>query len=220
MLQSDLHENLPGRIAVCDLGLAEYGAVWKTQLEFVAKRAAGEVGDILFLVEHPAVFTLGKKSPELKSEIPEQIGGIPVHVAERGGEITYHGPGQLVAYPVFQVDRQAGARGFLRVLEKTLLDALDAFDVRGFLIEGATGVWVYDGQKSARKIASIGIAVRKGVAYHGIALNVQANLKHFDLISPCGFAPDVMINLADIVDGVDVERVKPVMATMFKKNFS
>lgn len=181
------------------LGKCSYEDAWKIQLELVDERAEEKISNTLVTVEHFPVFTLGKKSPEVKaSHFPQEIAGVPVHLVERGGEATYHGPGQLVIYPIFLLDAKFGPKAFLRLMEEAMIDVLKEYGVNAYWIEGKTGVWLQH-QNLERKISSLGIAVRKNVSYHGLALNVTTDLSYFHKISPCGFAPTVMTNLLEVL---------------------
>jgi len=165
-------------ITVLDLGLQDYGEVWRLQQELVEKRAEGKIGDRLLLVEHPPVYTVGRRSHDLSFEGL----GLPVYRIERGGDITYHGPGQLVGYPILKIESwPADVKLYVETLEGILLDAVGRFGIRGRRVEGHTGLWV--GEK---KLASIGVAVRRWVTYHGFALNVNCDLEPFRRIRPCG----------------------------------
>jgi lipoyl(octanoyl) transferase len=189
-------------IEIRDLGLLPYQTAWELQLSLLAERAEGKIPDTLLVVEHPQVFTLGRKSPGVReqTELPKELGGIPVFPVERGGEATYHGPGQAVLYPIFQLDlMKTGPRVFLRLLENAIIEVLALHGVEGYWQDGKTGVWVKDSQGRERKIASLGIAVRRSVGYHGLALNVNNDLTPFRLIQPCGFAPEVMTNLSELL---------------------
>lgn len=184
------------------LGLIPYAEAWKLQLETLDARASGVIGDTLLVVEHPQVFTLGRKSPGVRDNpdsLPKEIAGIPVHIVERGGEATYHGPGQSILYPIFRLDLlKTGPRNFLRLMEESMIAVLGTYGVRAYWAEGKTGVWLKDARTGAeRKIASLGIAVRRSVSYHGLALNVNNDLTPNRLILPCGFAPEVMTSLAE-----------------------
>ncbi len=186
-----------------DLGSITYEEAWKLQLSLLEERADNKIPNTLLLLDHPHVITLGRKSPEVRAmseeKIPKSISGIPVHIVERGGEATYHGPGQLVAYPIFAIPEKMGPKGFLRVLENSTIDVLRIYDIGAYFIEEKTGVWLKDAKGQERKIASLGIALRKNISYHGLALNVSTELENFSLISPCGFAPQVMTSLEEII---------------------
>ena len=167
-----------GELVRKDLGLLSYDEAWRTQLELLEARAENRVPDTLLFVEHPSVITLGRKTPGVRegASFPENIGGVPVKLIERGGEATYHGPGQLVVYPIVRLSLRFGPKAFLRAMEEAMIEALSAFGLKATWHEGKTGVWLLDSQNRERKIASLGIAVRKGVSYHGLALNVNNDL--------------------------------------------
>ena len=146
------------------------------------------IPDVLVWVEHPEVYTYGRKNPPALG-----VAGVESFFVERGGEATYHNPGQLVAYPILKLGpEEKDLHRYLRDLESVLCETLHDFGISGAPKAGATGVWVRDGEK---KIASIGIASRAWVTYHGIALNVSNDLTGFGRISPCGFSPDVMTSM-------------------------
>ncbi|MGD8726285.1 MAG: lipoyl(octanoyl) transferase LipB, partial [Gemmatimonadales bacterium] len=150
--------------------------------------------DTLLLVEHPRVITLGRSSKaQHLSTSREQLEakGVEVHEVERGGDVTFHGPGQLVGYPIFQLaEHRSDVHWFLRQIETALIHALDAVGVPAWCKEGYTGVWTGE-----RKIASIGIHVKQWVTWHGFALNVTTDLSYFDLIVPCGIQGVVMTSV-------------------------
>jgi lipoyl(octanoyl) transferase len=172
----------------------------------VARRQSGSVADTLILVEHPEVITLGRTA---KRENVLAAGGIPVVDIERGGDVTYHGPGQLVAYPIFLLrDSERDLHHYLRGLEEAILRTLADFGIAGTRVPGKTGVWT-PASAPARKLASIGIAVRKWVTLHGLALNVSTDLARFAAINPCGFDAGVMTSMARELEGpVDFAEVK------------
>lgn len=190
----------------------DYDEAWRTQLAHVVARDEGRIPDTVLFVEHPPVITLGRKSPESKTEgfrAPPSIDGVPVHMVERGGEATFHGPGQVVVYPILRLNAEFGPKSLLRAMEEAIIAVLATYKIRGYWIEGKTGVWVKDKLYNERKIASLGIAVRKGVSYHGLALNVVTDLNFFRLIQPCGFAPAVMTTMAEVRGkSVDMQEIK------------
>lgn len=171
------------------LGVCDYAEAHRIQQEVLERRIAGEVPDTLLLCEHTSVITAGRGTPA--EDLPG--GEIPVVQVERGGEATYHGPGQAVAYPILALpeDRRDLHR-YLRDLEEVVIRVLSEFEVEGSRREGLTGVWIGD-----RKVASIGVAVRRWVTWHGLALNVHTDLTAFGGFSPCGLDPAVMTRLAD-----------------------
>jgi len=178
-----------------------YEECWKLQLELLDARYEDKIPDTLLFVQHPSVFTLGRKTPGVRdgAALPAELQGIPVHIIERGGEATYHGPGQLVVYPLLKLNIKFGPKAFLRLMEESMITVLSSYGLNGYWTEGKTGVWILDSQNRERKIASLGIAVRKGVSYHGLALNVSTDLRPFSLIQPCGYEPAVMTNVQEML---------------------
>ncbi|MFA6134034.1 MAG: lipoyl(octanoyl) transferase LipB [Phycisphaerae bacterium] len=166
----------------------------------------------LVLVEHdPPVITLGRSADAAHVlASPETVAaeGIEVHSASRGGDVTYHGLGQLVAYPILRVDLHcAGVREYLRMLEEVVIGVLAELGIPGRRESGYTGVWVGD-----EKVAAIGVAVRRWVSYHGLALNVQPNLSHFGLIVPCGIADKRVTSISRLLGrDLDVTQIKPLL---------
>lgn len=174
-------------IEVRDLGLMEYAQAWQLQKRLVVERVEGKIPDTLLLVEHPPVITMGSSARPEAMLLP-----LPVYKVERGGDITYHGPGQLVGYPIIHLgERGLKVRNYLRLLESVLIEAVAPLGVSGERLEGFTGVWA-----GGRKIASIGVAVKQQVSYHGFALNVNCDLKHFRLIYPCKLEPEQISSLS------------------------
>lgn len=168
----------------CSLGRVEYGAARRLQTELAARRAQGEIDDILLLLEHPPIFTIGRHAPS--PEIPVRT-EVPLVRTDRGGDLTYHGPGQLVGYPVCGL-RGRGVRRFVDAVERALCDVASALGVEAFSRAGLPGVWI-DHDGDVRKLASIGLAVRRGVTLHGFALNVDRRAEAgFAGVAPCGLA--------------------------------
>ncbi len=202
---------------IIDLGLKEYEEVWQLQKELVTQRIENKIPDTLLLVEHPHVITQGRRSKASDILNPK----VPVFEIERGGEVTYHGPGQLVGYPIFYLGRERGIKQYMRSLEEVVIQTLEHFDIQGVRKEGCTGVWVRHpevprrgAEGSLRKIASLGVAVKKWVTYHGFALNVNTDLSYFQMINPCGFDCSVMTSMQELrqkqfsMDDVKAEVVK------------
>ena len=182
-------------LLVVDLGRAEYGDVLALQRELCQARVRAEADtDLLLLVEHPDVVTLGRGTKRSSLPLDEATlrgQGYAVYDIERGGDVTYHGPGQLVGYPVLDLNHhRQDLHWYLRQLESVLIDTLAAVGIDGGRVEGLTGVWT-DG----RKIASIGVHVKRWVTFHGFALNVATNLSRFDNIVPCGIDGVVMTSI-------------------------
>jgi lipoate-protein ligase B len=184
-----------GRLAAAWLGLVPYREALALQERRVAERAAGLADDALLLLEHPPVLTAGRgTAPGSLLADPATLAGHGLEVVPvaRGGDVTWHGPGQLVGYPVCHFDRHGrDLHRFLRGLEAALIRVLNRWGIEAHPSEGRTGVWVGE-----RKIASIGIAVRRWVSYHGFALNVDPDLGHFGLIHPCGLRGVRMTSMA------------------------
>jgi lipoyl(octanoyl) transferase len=172
------------------LGRIDYAEAHALQKRLVDQRAAGTIEDQLLLLEHPAVLTLGRQSDPahiLATEDDLAARGIAVERTERGGEVTYHGPGQLVAYPIVALrDRGLLVRPFVRALEAALIETCATHDVVAGRRDGHPGCWCEPDGPSPRKIGALGLRVERGVTYHGIALNVTVDLADFDLIDPCG----------------------------------
>ncbi|MBC7233161.1 MAG: lipoyl(octanoyl) transferase LipB [Chloroflexi bacterium] len=170
---------------VLNLGVEPYEWAWELQHRLVEARQKGQLDDILILLEHEPVITLGRTGDEshiLASAEELRRAGIAVHRVERGGDVTYHGPGQLVGYPILSLEaHHLGVSDFMHALEEVLIRTLHDFGLPAYRREGIIGVWVGES-----KIAALGARVERGVTYHGFALNVAPNLEHFALIVPCG----------------------------------
>lgn len=195
---------------VQDFGLSDYETIWALQKERVQQRLNDEIPDTLLIGEHPPVITLGRGAHRENLLNPT----IPVLAIERGGDVTYHGPGQLIGYPIFLLpEGKRDLHLYLRTLEEAIIQTLADFGLEGTRNSGWTGAWV----KSPRtgqfmKIASIGVAVKKWVTYHGIALNVSTDLTHFRQINPCGLESQVMTSMETLLE-------KPVSLESVKSSF-
>jgi lipoyl(octanoyl) transferase len=184
------------RLVVQDLGLRPYGEVLELQRELARRRLCGELDDdVLLLVEHLPVVTLGRgtRAQSLPLTAPQlALRGVEQYEVERGGDVTYHGPGQLVGYPILNLtEHRQDLHWYLRALEEGLIQGLEQLGIPAERNPGLTGVWT-----RGRKIASIGIHVKQWVTYHGFALNVNTDLSYFDLIVPCGIRDVVMTSVA------------------------
>lgn len=205
---------------VQDFGLTPYETVWAQQTALVEKRLAEELGDTILLGEHPPVITLGRNTHAENLLNP----AIPVVSTERGGDVTYHGPGQLIAYPIFRLPPgRRDLHRYLRDLEEVIILSLAQFGLQGTRNSGWTGVWVSSsatGNAEMLKIASIGVAVRKWVTYHGLALNVNSDLSHFAQINPCGLQSQMMTSMqAQLGKEISMEAVKAAMVLNFQAVF-
>jgi lipoyl(octanoyl) transferase len=203
---------------VQDFALSPYEAVWAQQTALVEQRLADAVGDTIMLGEHPPVITLGRNTHAENLLNP----AIPVVSTERGGDVTYHGPGQLIAYPIFKLPQgRRDLHRFLRDLEEVMILALAQFGLQGTRNPGWTGVWVPNSQGELLKIASIGVAVRKWVTYHGLALNVNPDLSHFAQINPCGLQSQMMTSMQALLGSdVSMDAVKAALLESFQVVFA
>ncbi len=191
-----------------------YRRTWDLMKGLVELKASCDFPQVLITVEHDPVITMGRRGASCDILTPAELlsaRGFEVHKVERGGQNTYHGPGQLVAYPVFQLTK-VGFRlvELVRALEEALIRTVAHFGVQASRQEGHPGVWV-----GHNKIASLGLAVRKGVTYHGVALNVQPDLSHFNNINPCGLTPNQMTSMAKITG--DEPGLEPVREAFTKE---
>ena len=176
-------------LEVIDLGRRPFEEVYELQRVRLEARIRGEVPDALFLVEHDAVVTRGRRSAEGDTASVE----VPVVSLERGGEATYHGPGQLVAYSIIELpEGRRDLHRYLRDLEGVVIDTLGVLGVPAGRREGSTGVWIGE-----QKVCSVGVAVRRWVTWHGLALNVSTQMDAFQTFRPCGLSPDVMTRVVD-----------------------
>ena len=194
---------------VLDLGRADYRDAWQKQLALVEARQIGQAPDTLIVVEHPHVFTLGRRRDSQQNVLAP--GDVPVIEIERGGDVTYHGPGQLVAYPILFLDgEERDLHKFLRNLEEAVIRTCARVGVTADREPGKTGVWTTT-PLGRKKLCSMGIACRKWVTFHGLALNVSTDLSYFARINPCGFEASVMTSLDRLVPGVDFARVRDIL---------
>lgn len=185
-------------ILVRHLGRMDYAAAWDEQRRMVAERSAGRAPDTLLLVEHPPTITLGNRADAadiLASAAELQRRGVSVVRTDRGGDVTYHAPGQLVGYPILKLSQHGGDIGrYMRNLETVIINTIAAYGLDGHAVPGLTGVWVREG---AAKICAIGVKLSAGgVTSHGFALNVNPDLTGFDLIVPCGITDRGVTSLA------------------------
>ncbi len=189
-----------GPLAATWLGRVAYRAAWDRQKALADARFRGEIGDQLLLVEHEPVLTLGRGADpsHVRATAAELAArGIEVIRVERGGEVTYHGPGQLVAYPILALSRRGlMVRPLVRALEAAMIETCAAFGVVADRREGHPGCWVDPDGTRPRKIGALGIRIERGVSYHGIALNVDPDLRDFELIDACGMPGVVSTSIA------------------------
>ncbi|RRA48161.1 lipoyl(octanoyl) transferase LipB [Acidipila sp. EB88] len=192
-------------------GRVDYPRALHLQEQLVELRRTGAIGDVLVLLEHPPVLTLGRNADRTfitASEAELAARGVALHVVKRGGDVTYHGPGQLVGYPILDLRThflETGARmgvvDCVRRLEEVLIRVAGEYGVRAMRVPGRTGVWTIPGGSiPEKKLAAIGMHVSRGITSHGFALNVSTDLRDFALIVPCGIADRTVTNLADEAD--------------------
>ncbi len=188
------HPSPPPGVTV-DWGRTRYREAWQRQDELLAARLAGTAPDTLVFTEHEPVYTLGVRRGAAQNLVwsPPQLTaqGIEVVPTNRGGDITYHGPGQIVGYPIVSLDAHRDLHAYLRFLEQVLIETVARHGLAAARREGKTGIWL-----GPRKIAAIGVAVKRWVAHHGFALNVTTNLTHFAGIVPCGITDGTVTSLA------------------------
>ncbi|MGY6528603.1 MAG: lipoyl(octanoyl) transferase LipB [Cyanobacterium sp.] len=204
------------RLLIEDLSITPYEKVWDYQKKLVQQRLENpNLDDVLLLVEHPAVYTLGTGSTvdNLKFDLNHFSGQL--FRTERGGEVTYHCLGQIVAYPILNLRRhQQDLHWYLRQLEEVVINLLAVYGVKGERIDGLTGVWVND-----EKISAIGIKVKRWITMHGLAINVTCDLSGFEQIIPCGIRDKSVTRLANFEPDIQIEDVKKQLVIRFKKVF-
>lgn len=190
---------------VIDIGLTSFKKVYGLQIKLLKSRQFNKISDTLLLTEHPHVFTIGRlglKSNLLINSRRLEALGIPVYEIDRGGDITYHGPGQLVVYPIFSLkSRNLKIVDYIRNLEESTIRFFYCYGIKAERKKGFTGVWFKD-----EKIASIGIGIKKWVAYHGIGININTDIEYFKLINPCGIKGVRMTSLKRLLGG-EIEMV-------------
>jgi lipoyl(octanoyl) transferase len=200
-----------------DLGRAGYADALAIQKDLVEQRKQGLISDQLLMVEHPHVITLGRNGHRenlLANEEVLQRAGIEFHPSDRGGDITYHGPGQIVGYPIFDLrEWKRDVVAYVRAIESVMIDALGEFGIHAGRLEGCTGVWV-----NGKKVAAIGIHISRWVTSHGFALNHTTDLKYFQYIVPCGLTKPVT-SIEEQGCNVPREEVVDALARQFVKHF-
>lgn len=188
----------PRTISIEWRGRERYQTTWDRQLELHELRRNGEIGDMLVFVEHEPVITLGKRGDSTNLVVTQaelEQRRVDFHQIGRGGDITFHGPGQLVGYLVVDLRKRGlKVRGFIRLVEQAIIKTLTGFNIRAATIPGLTGVWFED-----TKLAAIGIEVKGGVSLHGLALNVHTDLAYYDLIVPCGIRAKQVGSIASVL---------------------
>jgi lipoyl(octanoyl) transferase len=210
-------------IAVVRCGLVPYEDARRAQKRLEAARHAGDVPDLLLLLEHPPVYTMGRRTQPGELPMGEdwyRMQGIEVTDTDRGGRVTYHGPGQLVAYPIVSLKPYGDdVHDYIRRMERVMIDTLGEWGVEAQVIEGLTGVWTKGDPPpagEARKIGSIGIHVNRGVTTHGLAINVNNDLQPFEWIVPCGIEAVQMSSVChELGAGQDLDEFASALARRF-----
>jgi lipoate-protein ligase B len=186
------------RCVIYQLGLIEYGDAYNLQRKLFRNRADGQIADTLLLLEHPPTITIGK-SGKLENILasPEQLAeeGVSLFFVDRGGDVTYHGPGQLVAYPIIDLRRRGrDVHKYVHDLEEVIIETLNELGIEGCRDAAHAGVWV-----GSEEVAAIGLSVRRWISMHGVAINVNPELQHFSFINPCGFPDRKATSIANLV---------------------
>ncbi len=218
-------------ISVLKLGFVDYDTSLRVQQELIGRRKAGEIGDVLLLLEHTPVITLGRNAKAANILLPpEQLAmrGVEVFECDRGGDVTFHGPGQLVGYPIFDLRGYAtpdekrktlGAIDYVRRLEEVLIRTCSDFGIPTKRVAGLTGAWTQATPEA--KIAAIGVHISRFVTSHGFALNVNADLSYFDLIIPCGITSKPVTSMRkELGQEIDISAVSTSVSRNFGDVFS
>jgi len=207
------------RLTICRMGKMSYDLALKLQYELVAARLENRIDNTLLLLEHPPVLTMGTRADPANIYLPrEQLAaaGVDIYEVNRGGDVTYHGPGQIVGYLIVQLkELDLSIRQFIQTIEESLIDVLQQFGIiADFRRDKYTGVWVGD-----RKIVAFGIAVQHGVTMHGFAFNVNTDLCHYDWINPCGLSMGVTSVANEIGHKVDIDMVYDLVEQRIAERF-
>ncbi len=209
-----------GMCRIIRAGRVSYRTAWERQVDLARQVREGSAPETLLLLEHPHTYTKGRLAPDsdlLLDAVTRAERGIDVVETDRGGLITYHGPGQLVAYPIIRLRGRGGPHWYVRALERIIMATLTQCGLTSTVVTGLTGVWTADGQ---RKLAAIGVKIAGGVAYHGFAINVDPDLKMFDGIVPCGISDRQVTSLAaELGAAPDMETAYEATARQFCAEF-
>lgn len=204
---------------IFNLGLVDFKKAWQFQKEIFTEIKSHNIDSALIICRHYPVITIGRQGREENirvslSELKKR--GIPMYEIERGGDVTYHGPGQLIAYPVFNLNfLKKDIHLFLRQLEGLAIDFLSYFGIKGLRYEGLTGVWI-----GKKKIASIGIAIRNWITFHGLSINIKKeDLDNFGLIKPCGMNIEMTSLETIAADNIEIEKINDILVNKFKDTF-
>jgi len=202
---------------ILDLGKSHYNDAWKLQKRLQSQRISGQIDDQLLLVEHFPVYTLGKNTPK-EHLLTKESDNISIIQTDRGGDITFHGPGQLVGYPILDLNQyKRSITWYMRELEQLIIDVLEEYDINAERKKGLTGVWV-----RGKKIAALGVRISKWVTMHGFSLNINPDLKYYQGIIPCGIKDYGVTSMADLLgnDVPDMSEIKDTLVQHFIAKFS
>ena len=202
---------------ILDLGKSHYNDAWKLQKRLQSQRISGQIDDQLLLVEHFPVYTLGKNTPK-EHLLTKESDNISIIQTDRGGDITFHGPGQLVGYPILDLNQyKRSITWYMRELEQLIIDVLKEYDINAERKKGLTGVWV-----KGKKIAALGVRISKWVTMHGFSLNINPDLKYYQGIIPCGIKDYGVTSMADLLgnDVPDMSKIKDTLVQHFIAKFS
>ena len=213
-----------------DLKQKEYKSAWELQEKYHAEIVSGKkdpepVPGKLIFVEHPHVYTLGKSGQQnnllINQEFLKKINATYFQ-SNRGGDITYHGPGQIVGYPIFDLEALGmGVKEYIGKMEQVIITCLEQYNISATQMEGSTGVWIDVNKPGARKICAIGVRVSRAVTMHGFALNVNTDLNYFSHINPCGFIDKEVTSMEkELGQSVDFEEVKQILLSKFISTFN
>ena len=193
---------------ILDLGKSDYNDAWELQKKLQSQRISGQIDDQLLLVEHFPVYTLGKNTPR-EHLLTKESDNISIIQTDRGGDITFHGPGQLVGYPILDLNQyKRSITWYMRELEQLIIDVLKEYDISAERKKGLTGTWVKD-----KKIAALGVRISKWVTMHGFSLNINPDLKYYQGIIPCGITDYGVTSMFDLL-GDDVPAMSEIKETL------
>ena len=212
-----LNQTMAVTYNILDLGKSHYTDAWELQKKLQSQRISGQIDDQLLLVEHFPVYTLGKNTPK-EHLLTKESDNISIIQTDRGGDITFHGPGQLVGYPILDLNQyKRSITWYMRELEQLIIDVLKEYDINGERKKGLTGVWV-----EGKKIAALGVRISKWVTMHGFSLNINPDLKYYQGIIPCGIKDYGVTSMADLLgnDVPDMSEIKDTLVQHFIAKFS
>ena len=212
-----LNQTMAVTYNILDLGKSHYADAWELQKKLQSQRISGQIDDQLLLVEHFPVYTLGKNTPK-EHLLTKESDNISIIQTDRGGDITFHGPGQLVGYPILDLNQyKRSITWYMRELEQLIIDVLKEYDINAERKKGLTGVWV-----KGKKIAALGVRISKWVTMHGFSLNINPDLKYYQGIIPCGIKDYGVTSMADLLgnDVPDMLEIKDTLVQHFIAKFS